>query len=150
MDILIVLRKLGELEKEAGRLYEWLSSVVAFDEKAKEFFLKLSADEKSHLDLVKYQERVVRKSPKDFGEVQVNMPAIDTTLSKIAEFRKTSPTFREAMRFALDIETEISEYYATTVMDQSNQHFAELTKSLSATQKDDHYKQLIRFAASCE
>lgn len=150
MDILVILRKLGELENEIGKLYEWLSSLFSNDEKVSEFFRKLSADEQSHVDLVKYQERVVRKAPKDFAGVDVDTRAIDRALFNIAQFRKTSPAIRDAIRFALDIETEIVEYYTATVMDQSNKHFAELMKSLTANQKEDHYKQLIQFARSYE
>ncbi len=150
MDILVVLRKLSDLEGEASKTYEWVASQFPEDAKAKEFFLKLSEDEKGHLDLVKYQERVVRKAPKDFDGVDVNMAAIDKTLAKIAEFRRTTPTVKDAIRFALDLETEITESYSATVMDQSNKNFAQLMKSLTANLKDEHYKQLIKFAQAYE
>ncbi len=148
MDILVVLRKLGELESEAAKLYAWIASLFQHDEKAREFVLKLAEDEKAHFDLVKYQERVVRKSPKDFGPVEVDIPAIDKTLSAIAAFRKTKPALKDAIRFALDIETEITEHYTASVMKQSNKGFAELMKGLTANAKDDHYKELIKFAES--
>jgi rubrerythrin len=147
-DVLVVLNKLGELENEVGKLYQWLSTVFADDEKAGAFFSKLSVDEKAHFDLVKYQERVVRKAPRDFAGVEVNLAALDKLVADITQFRKTSPSLRDAIRFALDVETEVAESYATTIMDQSNKNFAELTKSLTANSKEDHYKQLLRFAQS--
>ncbi len=148
MDILVVLRKLGELEAQAAKLYEWVASFFEDDPKAKEFFIKLAADEKSHFDLVKYQERVVRKAPKDFAPVDVDIAAIDKTISKIAAFRKTTPDLKGAIRMALDLETEIAEHYAGTVMNQSNKDFAQVMKGLAANAKDDHYKELVKFAAS--
>lgn len=148
MDLLVVLNKLGDIENEIGKLYEWLSSVFANDENARTFFSKLSADEKAHYDLVKYQERVVRKAPKDFGGVEVNVTALDKALADIAQFRTTSPSLREAIRFALDVETEVVESYAATIMDQANQNFAALMKNLTANLKEDHYKQLLQFARS--
>ncbi len=148
MEILVVLRKLGELENEAAKLYAWFASLFQHDKQAREFFLKLAEDEKAHFDLVKYQERVVRKAPKDFASVEVNMPAIDTTIAEIASFRTTKPDLKDAIRFALDIETEITEHYTSTVMDQSNKNFAHLMKGLTANAKDDHYKELIKFAGS--
>jgi len=150
VDILAVLNKLAQLENEASKLYEWFSDLFALDEKASAFFRKLSEEEQSHYDLVKYQERIVRKAPKDFAGVDVNMDAIDKTLSAIAAFRTTSPALKDAIRFALDLETEIVEKYAATVMDQSNREFAALMKSLTTSLKEDHYKQLIKFAGSYE
>jgi len=150
LDILVALRKLDELEGEVGKLYEWLSTLFPREAKLVEFFGKLSADEQTHVDLVKYQERVARKTPRDFAAVDVDMQAIDKVLGQIAEFRKTGPSPRDAIRFALDIETEVAEYYAATIMDQSNKQFAELMKGLTADQKENHYKQLIQFAKDYE
>ncbi len=79
MDILVVLRKLGELETETAKLYEWFTTLFDDDLAAKEFFYKLSEDEKAHFDLVKYQERVVRKAPKDFAPVDVDIAAMSTS-----------------------------------------------------------------------
>jgi len=148
MDILNVLKKLGDLERDLGKAYEWLATVFKDDEKAAEFFRKLAQDEQAHLDLVKYQERVVRKTPGEFTGVEIDLPAVDSTVKKIAEFRKTDPAMKDAIRFALDMETEVSEHYAATVMDQSNPSFAQMVKGLTATQEDDHYKKLIEFARS--
>jgi rubrerythrin len=148
MDILSVLTKLAQLESEASKLYEGFSTLFTDDEKAREFFKKLSQDEQAHYDLVKYQERVVRKAPKDFGPVDVNMAAIERTLTRIVEFRGANPSLKDAIRFSLDVETEIAEQYAATIMDQSNKDMAAMMNGLTAGIKEDHYKQLIAFAAS--
>lgn len=148
MDVLKVLIKLGQLESEASKLYEWFSILFAYDEQARNFFKKMSIDEQAHFDLVKYQERIVRKTPKDFGGVDIDTQMIDRTLSRIAEFRTTIPLLKDGIRFALDLETEIVESYAATVMDKSNEELAALMKNLTANLKEDHYKELISFAAS--
>ncbi len=148
MDILTVLKKLGELEQEAGGLYERFASLFTQDAKAQEFFEKLAADEKAHYDLVKYQERVVRKSPKDFGAVDADLKAVEKTIHAIKEFRKEAPAIRDAIRFALDLETEIAELYTASIMKQSNEEFAQLMKTMGGDQQTAHYKQLIAFAAS--
>ena len=146
MNILTVLTKLAELEREAGRLYGRLATLFRDDPKASGFFRKLSEDEQRHYDLVKYQERIVRKSPADFGEVDADLAAINRTLASIAAFSRATPSVAEAIRFSLDIETEIVESYAATVMKQSNQEFAEMVRGLTANFKEDHYQQLVRFA----
>lgn len=146
MDILTALKKLGDLERDLGKVYGWLAMIFKDDERASEFFRKLAHDEQAHLDLVKYQERVVRKTPGEFVGVQINVPAVDKTLLAISEFRKTNPTMMNAIRFALDVETDVSEHYAATVMDQSNESFAQMVKGLTATQNDEHYQKLIEFA----
>jgi len=129
-----------------GKAYEWLAASFQDDENASAFFGKLAHDEQAHLDLVKYQERVVRKTPGEFGNVEIGLAAVDRTLRKIADFRSTAPTIKDAIRFALDMETEVSEVYAATVMEQSNPSFAQMVKGLATTQKDEHYRQLMQFA----
>ncbi len=149
MDILVVLRKLGELENEAAKAYEWAASLLQDNAPAREFFLKLAAVEKSHFDLVKYQERVVRKAPKDFAPVDVDIAAIDRAIAMIAAFRATTPDLRAAIRFALDLETEIAAGYTASVMAQSNKEFAQVVRGLTANaSQSDHYQELIRFAAA--
>ena len=148
MDILVVLRKLGEMESEASKAYEWVASLLQDDANAREFFLKLSEVEKAHFDLVKYQERVVRKAPKDFAPVDVNIAAIDKAIAMIAAFRKTKPDLRGAIRFALDLETEIAVSYTASVMNQSNKDFAQVVQGLTANSQGNHYKELIQFAAA--
>ncbi len=150
VDILFVLRKLGELESQAAKAYEWVASILQDDEKVRDFFLKLSEVEKAHFDLVKYQERVVRKAPKDFGPVDVDIAAIDRAIAMIAAFRATTPVLRDAIRFALDLETEIAVSYTASVMGQSNKDFARVVQGLVANEShNNHYKELIRFAAVC-
>jgi rubrerythrin len=146
MDILTVLRKLGDLERDMGNVYEWLATVFSGDEQAVEFFHKLAQEEQSHLNLVKYQERVVRKTPGEFAGVEISLPALDKAFQKIAEFRKTNPMLKDALQFALEMETDVSEHYAATVMIQSNESFAQMVKGLMEAQKDEHYKRLLEFA----
>jgi rubrerythrin len=146
MDILAALKKLGDLERDLGKAYERLTTVFQGDEKAVAFFRRLAQDEQVHWDLVKYQERVVRKTPGEFVGVDIDLTALDKTFEKIAEFMKGNPSMKDAIRFALDIETEVSEHYAATVMEQSNRSFAQMVKGLAATQQDEHYKQVLEFA----
>jgi rubrerythrin len=146
VDILMVLKKLGDLERDLAGVYEWLSTIFKGDERASEFFRKLGLEELAHWDLVKYQERVVRKTPKEFVGVDIDLSSVNKTLLAISDFRKTRPTIRDAIRFALDRETDVSEHYAAVVMKQSNENFAQMVKGLAATQNDQHYGQLIEFA----
>ncbi len=76
-----------------------------------------------------------------------DLDAVNMALASCASFRRTTPTITEAIRFALEMETEIVESYAATIMGQSNPEFAEMVKSLTANFKEDHYQQLLRFAA---
>lgn len=88
----------------------------------------------------------MRKTPGEFIGVQINVPAVDKTLLAISEFRNTNPTMMNAIRFALDVETDVSEHYAAAVMDQSNESFAQMVKGLAAAQNDEHYQKLMEFA----
>ena len=146
MDILTVLKKLGELEKALESAYAWTAEQCAADEAAAALFRRIAEEEGQHLELIRYQERVVRKSPKEFGGVEIDLPAVDRTLAKIDAFRTGTPSVRDAIRFALDIETEVSEHYAGSIMQQSNPNFAEIVKGLAANASQDHYRQLLEFA----
>ncbi len=77
----------------------------------------------------------MQKPPKQLNEVAIDMPALEKTLSKVAAFR-----------FARDRETEVSECYATTVMQQANPHFAQVVQGMGANQAMQHYGQLIAVA----
>jgi len=150
VNILTALNKLAELESSVGKLYEWFTTLFPNDEKACAFFRKLAEEEQLHFDLVKYQERVARNSPKDFDNVDMDMAPVEKLLAEIAAFRKTTPGIRDAIRFSLHIETEVVETYAATIMDRSNKNLAELIKSMTQDFKEDHYKQLFQFAAAYE
>jgi rubrerythrin len=146
VDIIAVLRKLGELEKVVASAYEWAATRFPEDEKARDFFKKLAEEEEQRLELIKYQERVVRKSPKEFSGVDFDMPSVQNTLAKIDAFCKSEPTVRDSIRFALDIETDVGEKYGASIMRQSNPQFAESVKGLAVNASQGHYVQLIEFA----
>ena len=44
------------------------------------------------------------------------------------------------------METEVSEQYVATIMEQSNESFAQMVKGLAEAQTDEHYQRLIEFA----
>jgi rubrerythrin len=146
MNILTVLGKLAKLEQDMSHTYAWLANRFAAEQRIRDLFRELSDEEKAHYDLVKYQVRVVLASPKDFSEVEVDLAAIDSALAAIAEFRRGEPTTKEAIRFALDMETSVAECYAVKVMDQSNKSLAEMIRTLSSIDGEKHRKRLVTFA----
>lgn len=145
MNILAVLKMLAKLELEMSQAYGWCANRFAAEEQVRELFKTLSGEELSHYDIVKYQERVVQASPKDFGDVEVDLTAINKLLAAITTFRATEPTIQEAIHFALDMETSVAEYYALKVMDQSNKNLAEMVKAL-ANDDEGHRRRLVSFA----
>lgn len=126
-------------------LYKWLAAAYPADENAGDFFSRLSLDEQSHGDLIKYQQRVVRKSPKEFGDVEIDEEAIRNALSEIEQFRASNHSLKDAIRFAMNIENSTAESYFNSVMHQSNQDFAKLLKQLSAT-CSKHCQEVLEFA----
>jgi hypothetical protein len=146
--ILAVLNKLAELENAVGKIYEWLSTLFPNDKKAADFFYRMSVEEQAHCEHVKFQIRKVRSAPKEFGEVEVDVAAIDGTLAEIARFRTTTPGINDAIRFALFIETNVAEQYATAVMPQSNKEFADFLEQLTGPVQKKHYREFIDFANS--
>jgi len=148
MNILVVLKKLEELEIAMSKTYQWIAQLFPQERQVCDFFNNMAVDEYAHYEYVRYQSRMVRRAPKDYGEVNVDIADIERTLAEVARFRASNPTVKDAIRFALHIETEVTERLATTLMAQSNKEFAAFLNQLAGPMQQDHYKALITFAKS--
>jgi rubrerythrin len=147
MDILKIFFRLEKFERLMRTLYEKHSKLFADDREASGLFYRLSLDEKSHEELVRYQNRLVKKSPEHFAEAEADMVAIEEAVSKVktALNRSTEPSLEEAVMFAIDLEGSAIEGYHRSLMKQSNQEAARLVDSLG-TETNDHLQTLLNFA----
>lgn len=149
-DILMILSKLAKLEQTMSQVYAWCSERFAADAPVRILFYNLSVEENAHYNIVKYQERVVRGAPKEFGRVSINMAAVDDALAALAAFRAGEPTVADAIQFARKMEDSLAECYAMEVMDQSNSGLAEMVRKLAETEGGEHKQRLERFIQSYE
>jgi hypothetical protein len=92
MEILVVLGALEKLELGLAELYEWLSeSLSERHEDAAGFFFRMSTQERSHANLVRYGKRLVRQNGKSFQRVDVNIDRINELIELISAYRKGNP-----------------------------------------------------------
>lgn len=145
MDIWLALNRIEELENKLADLYEWLSNLFSEDKEIKSFFYRISLDEISHRDLVRYQKRTVKKNPGLFPGIEIDLDDIQGIIAGIDQFRTSIPTIEEALKFLMAIEKNSAENYFSTVMMYSNKDFASLINNLSKTFRE-HHKEIKEFA----
>jgi hypothetical protein len=147
MHILSVLTALAAVELEMAGLYEWLSGVFAEDSEAAGFFFRMSLQERSHYNLVRFGKRLVHTSPNEFADVEVDGAEIQRLRDAIAEFRASSPhpSLREALEFAITVEHHAGENIHRAVIIDSNPAVAGVVRNL-ATSDADHLRSLVAFA----
>ena len=145
-----VLQALGWLEKvelEMASFYAWLSERMADDAEASGFFFRMSIQERSHANLLRYGRKMVIRQPSDFGPVDVDPARVDELLSLIAAFREhnPSPGLEESLRFALRLEAHPVENLHRSILVESNPKVSLVISSLANADRE-HSQALSSFA----
>lgn len=137
-DIYKILHALEELEDVAAQLYEKLSEHFKDNKEASFFFYKMSLDEISHRDLVKYQQKLVKRSAKDdFADIDIDISDIYALTARITQILSSSemPSLNDAVKFAIEIESSAVEKHYRTAMKKANPDLAILLDSLGSSDK---------------
>lgn len=131
------LRPLAEFERLMGDLYTWLAACFATDQEVSAVFSSLATDEAAHSSLVEYQRRLVRQSPKEFGEIELDLGELFATRAQVEQLRARTvpPSLEEALAFAFQIETSAAEYHFRHVLRQANPAIGQLLESLGKGDK---------------
>ncbi len=148
MEIHKMFAPLKRLEMGLCDLYAWYSDRFVADPEAALVFRRLSLDEKAHAALLDYQRRLVQNSPKEFGEVAVDLEVVEDMVRRIAALRtRDCPDVRSAVQVALEFETSAAEFHYKNAMKQAN---PSLTRLLGCLGKSDrnHLGELTDFAQS--
>ena len=147
MHILKVLGHLERLETFSMSLYENYSKLFSKDREVSGLFYSLSLNEQSRAELIRYQKRMVMRDPDDFQEVDVDMGAIEraTLRVKKALADEDKPSLEDAVKLTVKLETDVSEGYYRSLMEQSNPQVARLLKSLD-TESREHLSNIVTFA----
>ena len=147
MDCYRALKLVESIEQLMADLYERFSEAFAADEDATGFFYRMSRDEISHRNLVQFQQRLAKKNPKDFGEVNLEIDLFAAATEKIQYFmkRENTPTLEEAVRIGIDFENDVVEHLYRTVIAESNPAVQDLVKNLGR-QSEIHRKHIQDFA----
>jgi hypothetical protein len=138
MNILKVLGHLERLEISTKSLYENYSKLFSDDREVSGLFYLLNLNKQSRAELIRYQKRMVIKSPGDFQEVSVDMDAInrDVLRVKAALACGDKTSLEEAVKLTVRLETDVAGGYYRSAMDQSNPRVGRLLKSLDTESKE--------------
>lgn len=147
MDCFRALKLVESIEQLMADLYESFSETFAADEDATGFFYRMSRDEISHRNLVQFQERLVKKNPRDSSEVNLDLDLFNATTEKVQYFMKKGdpPTLEEAVRISIDFENDVAEHLYRTVIAEANPAVQDLVKNLGR-QSEIHRKHVQDFA----
>ena len=138
MDILKAFDVLGHLESRVQDLYDYYNKLFIDDREAAGMFYTLALDEKYQCDIVAYQTRMVRRNRNMFKDVEIDVSAVDSVLSRIDAILKspTPPTLDEALAFTLEMKVSALEYHYTTLIAKSNPEVAPLISALASSDKE--------------
>ncbi len=138
MDILKAFDVLGHLESRVQALYDYYNKLFIDDREAAGMFYTLALDEKYQCDIVAYQTRMVRRNRNLFKDVEIDVSAVDSVLSRIESILKspTPPTLDEAVAFTLDLKVNSLEYHYTNLIAKSNPEVAPLISALASSDKE--------------
>lgn len=132
MNLLEVLKQYEELEAKMAELYRMFSESFAQDEQAALFFYRLSGEEMSHRDLIRFQLRLVQKDSAVFDGIDLELPALNSLLAKVGAIFQSPRTWslKEAIRFALAMENDAGEFHLRSRNIQPDQPLSQLLHSL--------------------
>jgi hypothetical protein len=148
MHLLSLFRPLEELESGLAEFYTLAGKTLsATDEPAAVIFKRLALEEKTHVNMVRYQKRLASKSPELFGEIEADLGEIDSLSRKARTLstRVASLTVREMTLEALSFESSAAEYHLKNAMRKANPSMAPLLRALGGGDRE-HFEVLHTFA----
>ena len=132
MHIQNLFQPLEDLERNLAILYKQFSERFSGDPEARLTFFRLHLDEKAHLALVQFQKRLVKQSPKLFGEIELDLDEVVTLAARVDAmlWTKHGLSLSEALDLSLALEQSAAEYHCRTAVKQSNPGLASLVRNL--------------------
>lgn len=142
-----LLTSLEGLEGGLARLYQRMGDSFALDQEAQRVFHVLAREEKGHVALVAYLQKVVRRSPDQFAAVEADLTEIQRLSAEAARLLNSGTRFSvpEAVALALRFERSAAETHLRSTVSQSNPEIAKLLTALGAGDKS-HLTALVAFA----
>lgn len=138
MEILKLLSGLESVEGSLAELYTWLSECLASDAEVAGVFFRLSLQEESHVNLVRYGRKLARRTAGRFRPVTTGAEPVTELLAAIGSFREghPEPTVEDALRFALWAESHAAERIHRTVVVEANPSLSGVVASLAAADRE--------------
>jgi rubrerythrin len=140
-----LFRALDHIEVRMAEFYAWLSSVMG-DPEAVWFFAKMSRQEESHRDLVRLEARLVENNATELDTVAVDVADLHDAMTDLDRFEAEHPrpTLKQALDFALQMESRAAEQHYRTAMAQIDTKTSSVVQSL-ARADEAHTEEIRRF-----
>ncbi len=151
MDIFKVFDSIEKLELKISELYKYFHRLFINKKEVAALFFRLSLDEQSHADLVKYQRRLPRQNKNLSKDIEIDISRVDELISAIDKIIGSQQilSLKEAIKLSIEIEYDVLEYHGRSALIKENPELAELLKNLSGEDKEhiNRLKELEKFEA---
>lgn len=147
MDVQRLFKVLIEIESRLAELYGWFSEVYAEDAEASSLFYRMSRDEKSHVALIQYERRLLKKEKDLSFKVDLSPKELEDAaceLNKLLLLR-SAPPLSEALALALRFENSAAENHMRGIEIREAPGLSRLLHSLGREDRR-HYSDLAAFA----
>lgn len=144
MDIFKVFDSIEKLELKISELYQYFHKLFTDEKEAGALFFRLSLDEQSHADLIKYQRRLARQNKNLSKDIEMDISRVDKLISGIDKIIGSHKplSLREAIKLSIEIENDTMEYHGRHALIKGHPEIAELLKNLSG--EDQEHINLLR------
>ena len=138
---------LERLEGKMAELYRMYSDLFATDAEASSLFFRLSMEEKSHVNIVKYERRLTKQNPRFFEKAVLDEEALSAECDRVEKLcnSRMTPSLEDALWVALEIESGAAERHYRMSLLQSSPEAAKLLKGM-AKEDNQHNEALRAFA----
>jgi rubrerythrin len=145
VDLTTVLGEILQVEEALEQLYRTFAERFDDDPELSELFRRMSYEEKSHADLVRFQRTLVRHNPARFQREDLRWSGVTDVLSEIERSRETSHRVDDALTSALVFESSGPELRMPDVVAGGNPGLPEMLAKLNQETRE-HFGRLQRFA----
>ncbi len=148
MKVWEILRFAERLEDAMSRLYDGLRLRHAQDPEWVAFFTRLRDEELGHRDIVRYEQRVMFRSPDNYVDLpDYQSSEVELVLRGVEDLVELVPhlAMGEALRVSLEAELAATEQHYKSVVGRVNAELGALVRNLGVSDRD-HIAQLEAFA----
>lgn len=137
MKFLNLLNLLEEIENLMANFYYLLYKKYSFDLRVAPVLYSLFLDEKSHLNLVRYQKRVVWPNQGHFKDVEIDLKEVGEFVERVKGILKNidNISLKEALKIALELEQSAAEKHLQNVTLKANPQFGLFLTNLHSDDK---------------
>lgn len=150
MNIFKVFDAIEKVELKISELYKYFNKLFTDEKGAAALFFRMSLDEQSHADLIKYQRRLARQNKNLSKDIEMDISRVDKLISEIDNIIGSHKplSLGEAIKLSIEIENDIMEYHGRHALIKTVPEVAELLKNLFG--EDHKHIELLKELAKYE